>query len=78
VKLGERVTYQGRRYILRGLDPFGVSDRRGYLEDAETHALVKVPLDDVRSDEESPRGPAETGPRRLARRVFDRIPVRRA
>jgi hypothetical protein len=36
MEIGDHVTYQGRRYALRGLDPMSVDDRRALLEDVET------------------------------------------
>jgi len=47
MQLGSLVTYEGRPYYLRGLDPMSVSDRRAELEDAFTGARVSVPLDEV-------------------------------
>ena len=44
MRIGDQVTYQGRRYVLRGLDPMGVPDRRADLEDAETGELIRVPV----------------------------------
>jgi hypothetical protein len=36
MKIGDFVLYQGRPYVLRGLDPMGVPERRVILEDPET------------------------------------------
>ena len=36
MEFGSLVSYAGRTYYLRGLDPMGVADRRADLEDAET------------------------------------------
>ena len=47
MEIGSLVTYQGRAYYLRGLDPMSVSDRCAELEDAFTGARVSVPLDEV-------------------------------
>ena len=44
MRIGDQVTYQGRRYVLRGLDPMGVPDRRADLEDSETGEQIRVPL----------------------------------
>ncbi len=44
MRIGDPLTYQGRRYVLRGLDPMGVPDRRADLEDTETGELIRVPL----------------------------------
>ncbi|MGH3072520.1 MAG: hypothetical protein ACRDNB_09680 [Gaiellaceae bacterium] len=42
MRIGELVTYAGRRYVVRGLDPMGVPDRRADLEDVETGARLRV------------------------------------
>ena len=39
MRIGDLLDYEGKRYILRGLDPMGVPDRRADLEDAETGAV---------------------------------------
>ena len=44
MRIGDPVTYQGRRYLLRGLDPMSVPDRRAVLEDVETGELIRVPV----------------------------------
>jgi len=45
--IGDFVLYDGRRYVLLGIDPMGVTDRRAEIQDPETGAVVRVPLDDV-------------------------------
>jgi hypothetical protein len=52
MKIGDLVTYQGRAYVLRGLDPMGVPDRHVQLEDPETGQQISAPLAEV-----SPRDP---------------------
>ena len=44
MEIGSLVSYAGRTYYLRGLDPMGVAGRRADLEDAETGERLKVPL----------------------------------
>ncbi len=44
MEIGDHVTYDGRRYILRGLDPMGVDERRAEIEDAETGERSRAPL----------------------------------
>jgi len=44
MEIGDLVTYQGRAYVLRGLEPMSVPDRRAELEDPETGAVILVPL----------------------------------
>ena len=52
MEIGQLVTYQGRTYMLRGLDPMGVPDRRVQLEDPESGEQISAPLAEV-----SPRDP---------------------
>jgi hypothetical protein len=44
MKIGDFVTYEGRAYILRGLEPMSVPDRRAHLEDAENGERLVAPL----------------------------------
>ena len=46
--MGDPVTYQGRRYVLRGLDPMGVPNRLADLEDPRTREKIRVPVADLR------------------------------
>jgi hypothetical protein len=43
MKIGEVLTYDGRSYVLLGLEPMSVPDRRADLEDAETGEIVSIP-----------------------------------
>ncbi|HEX6679797.1 MAG TPA: hypothetical protein VF063_04045 [Gaiellaceae bacterium] len=47
MEIGSLVTYHGRPYYLRGVDPMSVTDRLAELEDVFTHERVSVLLDDV-------------------------------
>jgi hypothetical protein len=47
MKIGDLVLYQGRPYVLRGLDPMGVPKRRVILEDPKTGQEVAAPADEV-------------------------------
>ena len=49
MKLGEIVTYEGRRYVVRGLDPMGLPARRADLEDLETGERRRVLIADLES-----------------------------
>ena len=51
MEIGDLVTYQGRAYVLRGLDPMGVPDRRVELEDPESGEHISVPLAEVSSQD---------------------------
>ena len=54
MKIGDLVLYQGRPYVLRGLDPMGVPERRVILEDPETGQEVTAPADEVSRAEPRP------------------------
>jgi hypothetical protein len=43
MKIGEVLTYNGRTYVLLGLEPMSVPDRRVELEDTQTGDIVSVP-----------------------------------
>ena len=44
MRIGDNVIYDGRLYVVRGLDPMGVPERRADLEDVATGERVRVPL----------------------------------
>ena len=50
MRIGDPVTYQGRRYVLRGLDPMGIPDRLADIEDAETGEVIRVPVSELVAD----------------------------
>jgi hypothetical protein len=54
VKIGDQVLYDGRLYVLRGLDPMSVPDRTALLEDALDGDLIRAPLDEVAAVENRP------------------------
>ena len=43
MQIGEVLTYQGRSYVLIGLEPMSVPDRRVELRDPETGNVIAVP-----------------------------------
>jgi hypothetical protein len=47
MKIGDLVTYQGSVYVLRGLEPMSVPNRRAELEDPTSGELLIVPFDEV-------------------------------
>ena len=47
MQLGDLITYEGRRYVVRGLDPMGVPDRRVDLEDVETGEPRRVRISEL-------------------------------
>jgi hypothetical protein len=54
MNIGDQVLYQGRLYVLRGLDPMSVPDRCALLEDAWDGGLIRAPLNDVEPAENRP------------------------
>ena len=44
MRIGDLLDYEGKWYIVRGLDPMGVPERRVDLEDAETGETIRVPI----------------------------------
>jgi hypothetical protein len=52
--IGDFVLYQGRRYVLLGIDPMSVTDRRAELQDPDTGESFRVPLDEVDAADEPP------------------------
>jgi hypothetical protein len=42
MRIGDTVIYRGEPYILRGLEPMGLPDRRADLEDPRTGEVVRV------------------------------------
>ena len=53
--IGDYVLYQGRRYVLVGLDPMSVTDRCAEIKDPDSGELLRVPLDDVEAEQEPPQ-----------------------
>jgi hypothetical protein len=45
--IGDLVTHNGETYVLRGLDPMSVPDRRAVLEHAETGERCQVPFAEI-------------------------------
>jgi hypothetical protein len=54
MEIGDLVIHGDRRYVLRGLEPMSVPDRRAELADADTGEVVLVPVAEV--VEEVPKG----------------------
>ena len=50
--IGDFVLYHGRRYVLVGIDPMGVTDRCAEIKDPDSGELSRVPLDDVEAEQE--------------------------
>jgi hypothetical protein len=47
MEIGDLVTYKGRAYVLRGLDPMSVPDRRADLQDPDTGERLTVAFEEV-------------------------------
>jgi hypothetical protein len=47
MEIGDIVTYQGSVYVLRGLEPMSVPDRRAELEDPANGESLLVPFEEV-------------------------------
>jgi hypothetical protein len=45
MEIGDLVTYEGKSYVLRGLEPMSVPDRKAELEDPESGDRRSVPLE---------------------------------
>jgi hypothetical protein len=54
MEIGCDVIYKGKLYVLRGLEPMSVPDRRAEVEDPESGELFSVPFALIH--EPSPRG----------------------
>jgi hypothetical protein len=55
MRIGDLVTYQGTLYILRGLDPMSMPERRAELEHPTTGERLRVPLDEVDEEPDEPQ-----------------------
>lgn len=47
MRIGDFVTYGGRRYLLCGFDPAGVSPRMVYVEDVVTGVCSVLPFSEL-------------------------------
>ena len=52
MRIGDPVVYDGKLYVLRGVEPMSVDERKAELEDPDTGKRLKVLWDEV----EEPRG----------------------
>ena len=44
MEIGDLVTYNAKSYVLRGLEPMSVPDRRAEIEDPDTGESLSVPF----------------------------------
>ncbi len=56
MRLGDKITYEGRVYVLRGLEPMSVPDRRAELEDPRTGERVSVLFAEIEPRDPEPPG----------------------
>ena len=54
MQIGDILTHDGRRYVLLGFDPEGVTPRMIYVEDAVTGAHIELPFEAVTLTEGRP------------------------
>jgi len=54
LRVGDKVLYGDRVFVVRGISPMGATTRRVLLEDPETHELTEAPAEDLRPDEDGP------------------------
>ena len=52
MRIGELVLYGGRLYVLRGVEPMSVDERKAELEDPVTGERLHVPFDEVEEPRE--------------------------
>jgi hypothetical protein len=43
MEIGKVLNYDGRAYVLLGMEPMSVPDRRAELQDTETGEVVRIP-----------------------------------
>lgn len=49
-RIGDRLVFRGRTFVVRGFSPMSLVPRRLQLEDVETHEWLEASVDDVRAD----------------------------
>lgn len=47
MELGDHVSWSGRVYVLRGLEPMSIPDRHAELEDPMTGERIRVPMQEI-------------------------------
>jgi hypothetical protein len=47
MKIGELVSYEGKLYVLRGVEPMSVSDRKAELEDPASGERLRAPCAEI-------------------------------
>lgn len=59
MEIGDHITWNGRTWVLRGLEPMSVPQRHAHLEDPVTGERVRAPLPEVVAAPASPPGPPQ-------------------
>jgi hypothetical protein len=54
VNIGDQVLYEGRVYVLLGVDPMSVPDRKAVLDDASSGERKRVPLSALEPTSDGP------------------------
>ena len=49
MKVGDHVIWNGRLYVLRGVEPMSLPGRQAELEDAETGERIRVAVEELKS-----------------------------
>jgi hypothetical protein len=52
MEIGEVFTYDGRTYVLLGMEPMSVPDRKADLRDTETGEIVSIPCSNLAQSSE--------------------------
>jgi hypothetical protein len=47
MRIGDPVLYDGKLFVLRGMEPMSVDERKAELEDPETGERLRVPWDEI-------------------------------
>jgi len=55
-RIGDRLMFRGRTFVVRGFSPMSAVPRRLHLEDVATHEWIEPTVDDVRADISSAPG----------------------
>jgi hypothetical protein len=58
MQIGSEIQWRGRTYLLVGVDPMNVPERRAYLREPGGARVVEVPFEEI---EPLPEPPADSG-----------------
>lgn len=54
MKIGTEILWRGRPYVLVGVDPMNVPDRRAYLREPDATAVVEAPFEEISERPDAP------------------------